>query len=341
MNGLKESISDEKLRYKTIVEECLYFSEFNPTNIFINKLLIDPYGEYELNYNEGDTLKLDIKTKWNIDGFDAVIGNPPYQKSTGNKGIGNTLWTIFVEKSLNKWLIKNGYLLYVHPRGWRQINNKTGNLIRQKQIIYLNMNNVKKGLFIFKCATDYDYYLLINTKVYTTTIINDYNDEEYEYLINDNILFIPNHSLENVYKLIKCTKNEDNGFINDQSSYEPRKKWMSKTNTEKYIYPCVYSINSKNDISKYWSSRNDSGHFMISKFIFSNGNGYIKDYIGEYGLTQWAYGFKCDKDNMNNVEKAFNNINFKNIIDAINLTSNKYNYVVLKMFKKDFWKEFL
>jgi hypothetical protein len=56
------------------------------------------------------------------------------------------------------------------------------------------MNNVKKGLFVFKCATDYDYYLLINTKVYTTTIINDYNDEEYEYLINGNILFIPNPS---------------------------------------------------------------------------------------------------------------------------------------------------
>jgi len=60
MTGLKDIIPDEKLRYKTIVEECLYFSDKNVTNIFISKLLIDPYNEYKLNYNEGNTLELDI-----------------------------------------------------------------------------------------------------------------------------------------------------------------------------------------------------------------------------------------------------------------------------------------
>ena len=34
-------IPDEELKYKIIVEECLYFSDINPTNIFINKLLIE------------------------------------------------------------------------------------------------------------------------------------------------------------------------------------------------------------------------------------------------------------------------------------------------------------
>ena len=77
-DGLKDTISDDKKRYKWIVEECVYFSDINPTNIFITKLLIDPYNEYKLNYNEGNTLELDIKEKWDIEGFDAVIGNPPY-----------------------------------------------------------------------------------------------------------------------------------------------------------------------------------------------------------------------------------------------------------------------
>jgi hypothetical protein len=67
MIGLKNFIPDEKLRYKTIVEECLYFSDINPTNIFICKLLVDPYNEYKLNYNEGNTLELDIKEKWEMD----------------------------------------------------------------------------------------------------------------------------------------------------------------------------------------------------------------------------------------------------------------------------------
>ena len=35
MDGLKKVIVDDKLRYKKIVEECLYFNDINPTNIFI------------------------------------------------------------------------------------------------------------------------------------------------------------------------------------------------------------------------------------------------------------------------------------------------------------------
>ena len=77
MEGLKNEIPDEKERYRVIVEECLYWSDINPTNIYIGKLLLDPLEEYKLNYNEGDTLKLEIKTKFKIDinGFDAVIGS--------------------------------------------------------------------------------------------------------------------------------------------------------------------------------------------------------------------------------------------------------------------------
>ena len=44
-------------------------------------------------------LKLDIQDKWNINGFDAVIGNPPYQavsKNGTSKGGGNNLYTKFI-----------------------------------------------------------------------------------------------------------------------------------------------------------------------------------------------------------------------------------------------------
>lgn len=339
MIGLSELIPDPKERYKTIVEECLYWSDINPTNIFICKLLIDPYGEYKLNYNEGNTLDLDIHTKWNLEGFDAVIGNPPYQNSNNNKGVGNIIWNLFVEKSLNTWLICNRYLLFVHPRGWRQIKSKIGKLMMKKQIVYLNMNNLEKGLEIFKCSTDYDYYLIENRCVYKNTIINDYKDNEYEYFITNLLDFIPNHSIKDVYNLIDIV--EDNGFISSKSLYETRRKWMSKTQTADFKYPCVYSINGKNEISKKWSNRNNNGHFGISKFIFSNGNGFFKDINGEYGLTEWAYAIQCNIDQIDSIELVFNSNKFKNIIDAIHLTSNKYNYSILKQFKKDFWKEFI
>ena len=65
------------------------------------------------------------------------------------------------------------------------------------------------------------------------------------------------------------------------------------------------------------------------------------DFDGDYGLTQWAYAIKCNKEDMNDVEKAYNSDKFKNIVDAINLTSNRYNYNVIKQFKNNFWKEFI
>ena len=350
-NGLASSIPEEKARIRTIIKDCLYYADITEMNVFITTEILKchiqaAYGRklkmenIKFNSYVGDTLKLNIDNTWGVKkGFDAVIGNPPYQKSNNNKGTGNTLWNEFVNKAIEHWLLEDGYLLFVHPKGWRQIGNKTGNLMRTKQIIYLNMNDVKKGLSLFKASTDYDYYLIQNKDVYKETIINDYQDKEYSYLIIDSLKFIPNHSFKDVFNLISKTK--DNGFISSKSVYETRKQWMSKTETPEFKYPCVYSINAKNIVSTRWSSRNDNGHFGITKFIFSNGQGYIQDLEGTYGLTEWAYAIKCNKEDMNKVEKAFNSNKFKNIVDAIQLTSNKYNYNIFKEFKKDFWKEFL
>jgi len=338
MNGLKEIIPDEKERYKTIVEKCLYFSDINPTNIFICKLLIDPYDDYKLNYNEGNTLELDIKKKWDIEGFDAVIGNPPYQKSSNNKGIGNTLWSLFVEQSLNNWLLEGAFLAYVHPQGWRQLNNKIGKMILSKQVLYLNMNDVKKGIEVFGCSTTFDYYVLENCNVYKNTQIVDYKNIKIEYNL-DNIIYIPNHSINIINKYFDFTK--EDGLIKDRSLYGTEKKWVSKIENDEFKYPCVYSINTKNEISYRWSNINSKGHFGITKYILSNGNGHYKDINGKFGCTEWSYYIICSADDMDNINNCFKQDKFLNLIDAVKLTSNKYNYVILKHLKKGFWKEFI
>ena len=159
-------------------------------------------------------------------------------------------------------------------------------------------------------------------------------------MINNELKYIPNHSCNEVYSLIDIV--DDNGFMISKSLYDTRRKNMSNIQTYEYKYPCVYSINTKNIISKKWSNCNDIGHFNVTMFIFSNGNGSFQEDINrEYGLTQWAYSIKCNKEDMNNVEKAFNSNEFNNIIYAIKLTSNKYNYNVMKLFKKDFWRDFI
>ena len=141
----------------------MYFSDINSTNIFICKLLIDPYTEYKLNYNEGNTLEIDIKDKWDIDGFDAVIGNPPYNLTENSR---NTLWDLFVKYSI-QILKSNGLLLYVHPALWRKpVSNKSKIyglfelMTKTNTIIYLEIHDTKDGVKTFKCGTRYDYYLL-------------------------------------------------------------------------------------------------------------------------------------------------------------------------------------
>jgi hypothetical protein len=336
--GLKDFIPDKNERYRVIVEECLYFADINPLNIFVTKCLLDINNIYKLNYHIGDTLKLDIEDKWDLEGFDAVIGNPPYQNSCGNKGKGNTLWDKFVDISLSEWLFENSYLLFVHPGGWRQLDNKIGKLMLSKQILYLNMNDVIEGQKVFKCSTTFDYYLLHNTKCYKQTLINDYKNIEYRFDMK-NSRFIPNHSIREVYKYIDF--NNDNGIVYTRSSYGADKNWLSKKKDNEFKYPCVYSINKNNEISLMYSNTNTKGHFGVCKYIISNGCGSIKDIHGEYGCTQWSYYIKCDIEDMDYLDISFNNEHFLNLIDAVKLTSNKYNYVILKYLKKDFWKDFI
>ena len=116
MNGLKEVIKDDEERYRIIVEECLYYSDINKQNIFIAKLLLDPYNKYNLNSNDGDTLKLDIKEKWDLDEFDLVIGNPPYNEDPDNSNDPH------MKPIYQKWIYKfrdlSKLLLFITPSKW-------------------------------------------------------------------------------------------------------------------------------------------------------------------------------------------------------------------------------
>lgn len=179
MEGLKDKIPDDKMRYKHIVEECLYFSDINATNIFVNKLLLDPNNKYKLNYNEGNTLELDIKEKWGLEGFDAVIGNPPYEicgASGDNKG-----YLLFTKFSIN--IIKKGYyLLFITPPNILEyllrFKFKNRNYIENfYDIKYIAIQTPNK---YFSVGSKFCYFLLKNDIVKKSKT-------KTEYLINDKI----------------------------------------------------------------------------------------------------------------------------------------------------------
>tara|TARA_B100000963_G_scaffold361920_1_gene400892 strand:+ start:2294 stop:6442 length:4149 start_codon:yes stop_codon:yes gene_type:complete len=349
MIGLKDMIPDEKQRYKTIVEECLYFSDINPTNIFICKLLIDPYNEYKLNYNEGNTLELDIKEKWDIDGFDAVIGNPPYN-SSGDTGTGNTIWQDFTKVSLNKLLKKNGFLLYVHPPGWRKPNTKKGKfyglyklMTQENQMLYLSIHGIKDGQKTFNCGTRYDWYVIQNKSNYTTTIVNDEKNNNIVIDMN-NFDWLPNYNIDTIQSILAKENEEKCPIIYNRSNYGSDKKYTQKDKTNEFKYPIIHTI-PKTGIRYIYSNCNDKGHFGISKVIFGQSNcenPYI-DMTGKYGMSEHSMAIKVSSsEESKNIEKCLKSENFNNKVLNSCLWSNfMIDWRLFTYFKKDFWKEFI
>ena len=337
MIGLEKDFPDQKIRYKTIVEECLYFSDINPTNIFICKLLIDPCSEYKLNYYEGNTLDLDI------DGFDAVIGNPPYNAS-GNTGTGNTIWQDFTKVSLNK-LKKGGYLLFVHPPGWRkpcykksQLNGLFKLMCRDNEMLYLSIHGVKDGIHTFKCGTKYDWYLIKKSSNNNTTLIKD--EENVMTRIDLNKLdWLPNYNIENVVKLMSY----DGLKVIMDSSYHAARIYVNNQQTDGYKYPLIHSTPIKNIRYKY-SSINNKGHFGVKKVIFGEAgiNHVIVDIEGKYGMTQGAIGIVItDREEGENIKKALLSNKFKSLLKSCMWGNFRIDWKLFTYFRKDFWKEFL
>ena len=345
-NGLAEKYPEPSKRCKIIITKCLYYSDITPMNIFITTEILkceiqsrtgnEKEIKYSFNSNVGNTLQLDIK-KYNIDKFDAIIGNPPYNDDSGNKGKGHMLWDKFVEKSLNEMLIENGYLLYIHPAVWRQIEHPCLNLIKNKQLLYLEIHNVNDGLKTFKCSTRYDWYLLQNIKNTNLTIIKG-EDGKINKINLKKWNFIPNMMFDEIENLLAIDNNTlDVNYY--RSDYGADKKWVSKNKNNEFKYPVVYSINKNNELSLRYSNTNDKGHFGKSKFIFSNGAGFYCDKKGEYGLTQWAYCIYDDEKKLESIEKVFRSLKFNKIKESIQLDSSSYNIKVMKLFKKNFYKD--
>ena len=347
-HGLKELYPNEKERCQIIMTKCIYYADLTILNVFITTELLKCHVkkyckideiEYEFNYNIGNSLELNIKEKWNIDGFEAIIGNPPYNDNSGNKGKNHKLWEKFTLIAINSLLNINGYLMFIHPPGWRQINHKILQIFKKYQLHYLEIHNISDGIKVFKCSITYDWYLLEKKEMYKNTIIID----EEKILNNINIkswLFIPNKMFNKILKILA-----DDDKVLDvnyyRNNYGADKKWISKIKNEEFKYPVIYTINKSNILSLRYSNTNKNDIFNKSKFVFSNGQGFYCDKKGEYGLTQWSYCIYDNKDLLLNIEKAFKNSDFQKIIHSIKFDSNKYNISVMKLFKKDFWKEFL
>ena len=354
--GLEEMYPNEIERCRVIMTECVYYADLTALNVFITteimKCHVQSYSGlvddgFEFNNYTGNTLELNVKDKWGIDGFDAVIGNPPYN-SSGDTATGNTIWQEFTKKSIREWLLPNGYLVFIHPPGWRKPNTKRGKftelfdlMTKQNQMLYLEIHGIKDGQKVFKCGTRYDWYLIEKKTQYKNTILKDEDGKHNE--INLSALsWLPNSNIIEINKIL-AKDGERCPIIQSMSAYEPRKKWMSSKETSEFKYPCVHST-PKCGIRYMYSSVNDRGHFGISKVIFGDSGIYkpVIDIEGKYGMTHHSMAIRIDNlEEATHISKVIESDKFDKIIQSCLYSSYAIDWNIFKEFKKDFWKDFI
>jgi hypothetical protein len=348
MIGLKDEFTDEEERFKWIVENCLYYGELQAKSVFSWLVAIDPHNEYKTNIYWGNFLTEDfdkhMNEVWGVEKFDLIIQNPPYQRRNEGDRKPFPLWDKFVFKSFN--ILKDtGYMVMVHPNGWRNIDGDfkyIQNLLKDK-IVYINMNSVQEGEKIFGASTSFDYYLLFKNKSKGTTEINDFNNKT-EYVDISKFEIIPNSEISLIYSFIAGENDNKVKVLHSYSEYETRKSYMSKNESNIYIYPCIYSILKNSNINLYYSS--EKKRFFEPKVVFGNGANptYYIDREGKYGMTQFSFGVTGDIDT---IEKSL--VNKRNIMDRITqatkFISTNGNPVlypkILSIFKEDFFKKLL
>ena len=208
--------------------------------------------KYSFNSNIGNTLELDIEKKWNINKFDAIIGNPPYQAVDENgksKGGGNNLYTKFIYKS-DEILNDDGYLLFINPPtffGIGRSNNKDDMNVR-KDILnnyYFNFMNLEECSKYFNVGSKFIYYLIqknkkINKKI---NVICKFNNIIYKSKIDQEILnnmdYLPYLMTNESITILNKIKNNENKKIIIFHSPDNRgdKKHVKKTKNDEFKYP--------------------------------------------------------------------------------------------------------
>ncbi len=284
--------------------------------------------------------------------FDYVIQNPPYQKPTNGKK-KTTIWEKIVCKTYD--LLKDGgEMTSIHPGGWRftmkgsgKYRKRVKEIYTNNKIIYMELNNDEKGKKTFGSDTDYDVVSLIKepsngkttikTKSETVTInLNDFN-------------VIPTDKISEFIKL-KANKGDENiEILYSRSAYGSDKEHVKKRKSKKFKYPVLYTITKKDGDVFWYSSRNDLGHFGISKLILKRkAYSLLLDIKGDYGLCQYAYGIVGNEKYLKNVLKAMESKEFLElrksfvgdtgpvIMDGMGIF-----YMFLREFKKEFWKDFV
>lgn len=346
MKGLESFQPDEKLRYKHILENMIYVCELQAKNLFLYLYSFDPKDEYALNIYHGSYLTEDFDKQmefWGVDKFDICVMNPPYQElKEGNKK-SQALWDKFVIKSINQ-LVEGGYLVAVHPSGYRNVDGIFKNiqiLLKSKQLMYLEVHSKKDGMKTFGASTPYDFYCLHNVPNTMFTKIKC-EDGKVERVDISKMEFIPNGMFKDFEKLIAKDGEEKVNYLHSRSAYGSDYSHMHKEQTVEFKFPIVYYTYKDTSIRFMYSNTKERGHFNLPKVIWSDGiSTPIVDVNGEYGIAQFAFAIIDEPKNLPFIQKAMLHPDFiKLMLFSNGISGQRYDKKAISLFRKNWWKEY-
>jgi hypothetical protein len=311
MNGLKEWEPDDEKRYKHIIENMIYVCELQPKNMFLYMCAVDPFDTYKLNIYTGSFLEegfdKHMKEVWNVEKFDIVMGNPPYQETLisgrskgGGKGGDNNLWSKFVSKSLDI----SEYILFIHPPSFLSPNHNILNKINEfGGLKYLKIFDKSP----FENASTNACYYLYKNRYDAYTKMND------QYLRFKSGIF-PNSSNPLDFSIFSkfFSISEKINFKRTCSLHSSNKKeFISKIQTDNFRYKYVYG-------SKIIFSSIKSEYHNLNKVIVSR-SGYLNPFYdnGNISLSETNYFTEVIDESMS-----------KSLIRVLN--SKLYDYVLKK-----------
>ena len=331
-------VSPGRISFWTDCDEKRKFCQLMYKGVLHKKIELNKEGVIEMT-KEAKKMK-------NSNKFDVVIGNPPYQpnvKKSNGDGSRHTLWDKFVVLSF-EILKDKGYLCMVHPSKWRKPEDNLLDLMKNKQLLYLEIHNKRDGKKIFGAITRYDWYVLRNTISTNSdkTVIKDEKGKIFETCLYC-MPFIPNYDFDLVDSIIAKDGEKTCKVLYSRSEYGMDKSWMHQTKTKRYKHPCIVSTGRKGVRWAYSSKRGN--FFGISKVIFGESDiigSAVIDNKGEYGITSAAMGIPISsKKEGLRIKKALESKKFNSLLKSMRWSNFRIDWRMFKYFRKDFWKEFV
>jgi len=353
MKGLESWEPIVEKRHDHIIRNMLFLCEINSSSVKQAKKYFGPNA----NIIKGDFLKHDFGSTT----FDIILGNPPFNEGQNvddisKRGSGNQIWIDFVEKSLTL-LSNKGYLVFVHPAGWRKPtteSSRTDGLFKkiahENQIEYLEIHNKADGVKLFGVQTRYDWYVLSNHKCNKKTVVKD----ESGILQNIDLrrwTFLPNSDYSLIKQLLAGPKDRKINILYSRTQFGTDMSWTNETETRKFQYPLIHSTPVGEEPRFYWTSTKEppiKGElvpmFGKNKAIFGEAGinkNIVLDNTGKYGMTQGAMAipFSTKKEGIR-IKQALESDEFARIIEAMSFGNFRIDWRIFLFMKQDFYRYF-